>query len=243
MDSEKGALLSWLGLVFMERGAVDNQNPRPWLPDLPNLANVLQSSDTFVLTEQCNREIRLLGSAANLTFTEYLANYHTPVQHVGSAANPIVVDEYNDATSVLDSSPTSLFYTKSITTESTGVRVVVSQGADDEQEGEVNSAKGPRCPAGALKRRSLSVDEQLDELALESLVLSDLDEESVPEDYVDSKGRGAVTRPGDIEDESLQLSEMLATVTIQHSADAAIGGQGSGGHDPDSHMYSPPRRD
>ena len=239
MDSEKGAILSWLGLVFMERGAVGGQNPKPWLPNLPNLASILQNSDSFVLTEQCNREIRLLGSAANLTFTEYMANYHTPISPAGSAANPIFVDEYGDATSVLDSSPISLCYTNSITAESTRFPEVVSQGADIEQGGEVNSAIGPRCSAGARKRRSLSVDEQLDELALESLVLSDLAKESVPEDAVDSEVRGAVTRFGHTEDASSQLIDMFANVTIQPSSDVALGGQS--GHDSDSHMYSPTR--
>ena len=108
MDSEKGALLSWLGEVFLRRASRDVLTPKPWLPDLPSLSQILLDSDMYILTPQCRREIRMLGVAANLSFAEYTASHHSPlVQRGGSAAYPILLDDYTDATSVSDHLPTA----------------------------------------------------------------------------------------------------------------------------------------
>ncbi|KAG0606105.1 hypothetical protein M758_9G114300 [Ceratodon purpureus] len=239
MDSEKGALLSWLGLVFMRRDAAGAQVPKPWLPDLPNLGRLLDNSDNYVLTEQCNREIRMLGSAANFTFSEYLANYHTPVQPPGnSVANPIVVDDYNDATSVLDSSPLSLCWTKG----SSWCSEVVSQGAQVDQDGAMSYSSGQSCSICDTTISSTCVVEAFDELALDDLVLADMAEELLRSDAVDPEVDGAIAEPGGADEVSSSLLDMLANVTIQNSNEIDPDDKSTGGSESDSHMYSPPRR-
>ena len=240
MDSEKGALLAWMGLVFMRRGAVGGQVPKPWLPDLPHLGRLLENSDNYVLTEQCNREIRMLGSAANFTFAEYLAHYHTPVQAIGSsAANPIVVDEYTDATSVLDSSPLSLCWTKG----SSWCSEVVSQGAMVDQDGATSCGSAPSCSICATVIASPCVVEALDELTLDDLVLADMAEELLESNAPEPEVNGAVGGVGGSEDVASNLLFMLANVTIQNSTKSDRGEKSSNGEDSDSQMYSPPPRD
>ncbi|KAG0594271.1 hypothetical protein M758_UG063000 [Ceratodon purpureus] len=240
MDSEKGALLAWLGLVFMRRNAQGAEVAKPWLPDLPHLGRLLENSDHYVLTEQCNREIRMLGSAANFTFAEYLAHYHTPVQAIGSsAANPIIVDEYTDATSVLDSSPLSLCWTKG----SSWCSEAVSQGAQVNEDGVTSTGSAPSCSICATAISSPCVVEALDELTLDDLVLADMAEELLGSNAAEPEINGAVAGAGDTEDVASNLLIMLANVTIQNSAKTDPGGKSSDVDVSDTHMYSPPRRD
>ncbi|KAG0599084.1 hypothetical protein M758_12G126300 [Ceratodon purpureus] len=240
MDSEKGALLAWMGLVFMRRGAVGGQVPKPWLPDLPHLGRFLENSDNYVLTEQCNREIRMLGSAANFTFAEYLANYHTPVQAIGSsAANPIVVDDYTDATSVLDSSPLSLCWTKG----SSWCLEVVSQGTKVDEDGVTSCGSAPSCSVCATAISSPCVVEALDELTLDDLVLADMAEELLGSNAPEPEVNGAVAGTGNTEDLASNLLIMLANVTIQNSTMIDGVERSKDGKCCDTHMYSPPRRE
>ncbi|KAG0573290.1 hypothetical protein KC19_VG165600 [Ceratodon purpureus] len=239
MDSEKGALLAWLGLVFMRRGALGAQVPKPWLPDLPHLGRVLQNSNNFEITSQCNGEIRMLGRTANFTFTDFLTNYHTPIQPFGSsAANRIVVDDYTDATFVLDSSLLSLCYTA----QSSWCSEAVSQGAQSDEDVVVNKVCDPSCSAGACTRSSPRGSDVLDEMAIERLVLADMAEELSPRDVVEAEFRGAVTHPRHSEDASSNLSDLLANVTLDPSTNLDSIGQSSDGYGSDSHMYSPPHR-
>ncbi|KAG0595145.1 hypothetical protein M758_UG143600 [Ceratodon purpureus] len=101
MDFEKRALQTWVGQLFIRQGSRNSDVPKPiWLPDLPHLSQVLLDSDMYFLTEECRKEIRVLGKAANYTFSDYLESEHNHLKPCGNKpTDPILLDEDADAIS------------------------------------------------------------------------------------------------------------------------------------------------
>ncbi|KAG0572533.1 hypothetical protein KC19_VG103200 [Ceratodon purpureus] len=146
----RGPLLSWIAMVFMRRGARDAGDPKPWLPDLPHLSSILLSSDTFVLADMCREEMRVLGVAANYTFLEYLENEHTPLRKCRSSVLDLIpVHHQVDSSSIC----------ASLATSSTAPASQSSRFTE------------------AMACLNASVAEALEELALEDVILADLNGE------------------------------------------------------------------
>ena len=104
MDFEKGALMTWVGHLFIRRGNRSADDRKYWLPDLPHLSQVLMDSDMYFLTDECRREIQVLGKAAKYSFAEYLASEDKILRECGvSLANPVLLDEEVDSMSVQQS--------------------------------------------------------------------------------------------------------------------------------------------
>ena len=86
---KKSDLLSWLSAVHLRREKEDLV-----LPDVPNLATLLEFSNEFWWSSFCQQEVLDLGDACGLHLSEYL--YQEKLRSVvpgRTAGNPIVIDD------------------------------------------------------------------------------------------------------------------------------------------------------
>ena len=109
MDVQKGSLLAWLSVVFFNRNAKNSNTNKKWLPNLPCLGKVLSDSCDFKWTDECYREVRLMGYCAGYPYSEFCEELDSTLGVRGScSAFPLLVEDSADgATS--DSSPRSLW--------------------------------------------------------------------------------------------------------------------------------------
>ena len=101
MDGDRGALLAWMSIIYFRRDAKHFRDPKPYLPDLPVLGELLSTSWKYAWTDACLREVYLLGEAAGYPFSKFLSDLELPHLSYGScSANPIVLDSTSESWSL-----------------------------------------------------------------------------------------------------------------------------------------------
>ncbi|KAG0630389.1 hypothetical protein M758_1G175200 [Ceratodon purpureus] len=89
MSSEKGVLFSWLAAVHAQ-----SQSRLAKLPESPALAELLHIKQEFSWSDQCYREVKLLGEASGLHFKDYVRNLPDVIGRPGDCVmNPIILDK------------------------------------------------------------------------------------------------------------------------------------------------------
>ncbi|KAG0626689.1 hypothetical protein M758_2G144300 [Ceratodon purpureus] len=89
MSSKKGVLFSWLAAVHAQP-----QSRLAKLPESPALAELLHIKHEFNWSDQCYREVKLLGEASGLHFKDYVRNLPDVIGRPGDCVmNPIILDK------------------------------------------------------------------------------------------------------------------------------------------------------
>lgn len=163
MDVGKGVLFSWVGQVFIRRGARGALDSKAKLPDLPHISQLLLDSDQYNWSEDCHREVCLLGMAAKYTLEEYMSSLNSPLSRRGScAAYPITLEDSEETT--LDVPGLCL------------LNVSTTNGAHLDK---VSAGKG---------EDHISVEDGVEDVAFDEVALMDLDAEASAGSSVKSDG-------------------------------------------------------
>ena len=177
---EKGVLLSWIGHVFIRRGARSPLQPKAWLPDLPSLSQLLLDSGSYGWSEECYLEVLMLGVAADYTFSEYALSLNSPLNRRGScAAHPIVIGDSPGDTSSKEprSSMVAVATTDGLNSQeaSAGVRnsaVRVADALADLELDEVVLMDVDAVPPGGANSMSTGLEPSTHSCSTESVVWS-----------------------------------------------------------------------